>query len=919
MGSTQLEYKAAVYYFTIYTHATGRQEVTSHRSVLDQTCLIKDGRDRHIFSSRYGQLRKIIWQLAFFHPVASGTVCVGSSLFTMKTRDQLFGQLDLDVARVRARFALSFQTIDLIHGPEAQQLEVTPHQRIRDRHQLAVHDAGRFLDTYIVTQRLGHLLDAVQPFQQRHGQNALRLLPIRTLQFAPHQQVEFLIGAAKLYVRLERNRVVTLHQRVQEFVDGDRLIALITLVEVIALKHPRHGVLRRQTNEVSRAELVHPRGVERDFGFLGIENLEDLRLVGLGVVEYLLARQWRTSCALAARITDHAGEVTDQEYDLVAQILKLTKLINKDGVPQMQIRRRRVEPCLDTQRLATFDFFDQFGLDQQFICAALDQRQLLLNRLHTSPHIKGHQPYKISARLQVFAQPPPTNQTLTLERVASSRFWLYFIQLFHLHHVIHLFHFTFFKVKLPMIDTPPKAPPLYPKTHLLAASGIAALLSLALLVFPSSEVEAKRTNLALDLEMPADQNVQPQDAPQAAQATPEAVDSPFAQIDESQDQAQETAQAAVPPAKAPNPNHREIVVAKGDTLSTLFEKVGLPAATVHEVMASDKQARQFSKLQNGQVLQFELASDGQLKQIHTKLSDLETISLTRTATGFGFSREVSKPNVRNAYAHGVINSSLSSSAQRAGLSHSLTMDMANIFGYDVDFAQDIRKGDEFDVVYEQRVVNGKVVGNGNILSARFTNRGKTYTAVRYTNKQGNTNYYTAEGNSMRKAFIRTPVDFARISSMFSMGRKHPILNKIRAHKGVDYAAPRGTPIKATGDGKVLLAGRRGGYGNTVIIQHGDTYRTLYGHMQGFAKGVKTGGSVKQGQVIGYIGTTGLSTGPHLHYEFQVNGVHVDPLGQKLPMADPIAKSEKQRFMQQSQPLMARMDQEKATTLASNKR
>ena len=172
---------------------------------------------------------------------------------------------------------------------------------------------------------------------------------------------------------------------------------------------------------------------------------------------------------------------------------------------------------------------------------------------------------------------------------------------------------------------------------------------------------------------------------------------------------------------------------------------------------------------------------------------------------------------------------------------------------------------------------------------------------------------------MRKAFIRTPVDFARISSLFSMGRKHPILNKIRAHQGVDYAAPRGTPIKATGDGKVILAGSRGGYGNTVIIQHGETYRTLYGHMQGFAKGIRDGSNVKQGQVIGYIGTTGLSTGPHLHYEFQVNGVHVDPLGQKLPMADPIAKTEKQRFLQQSQPLMARMDQEKATMLASSKR
>jgi len=478
-----------------------------------------------------------------------------------------------------------------------------------------------------------------------------------------------------------------------------------------------------------------------------------------------------------------------------------------------------------------------------------------------------------------------------------------------------------------MNDTPPKAPPLYPKTHLLAASGIAALLSLALLVFPSSDVEAKRTNINLDLETPVDQFNSDQDAQEQPQATEASQSSPFAQIEDATDEPEETATTepekpkAAPPIaqKAAVATHKEVVVSKGDTLSTLFAKVGLPATSVHEVMTSDKQAKQFSQLKNGQILQFELSPEGNLKQLHSKLNDMESISLSRTDKGYTFTRDVSKPNVRTAYVHGVINSSLSLSAQRAGLSHSMTMDMAKIFGYDVDFAQDIRKGDEFDVIYEQKVVNGKTVSTGNILSARFTNRGKTYTAVRYTNKQGNTNYYTADGNSMRKAFIRTPVDFARISSMFSMGRKHPILNKIRAHKGVDYAAPRGTPIKATGDGKVLLAGRRGGYGNTVIIQHGDTYRTLYGHMQGFAKGVQTGSSVRQGQVIGYIGTTGLSTGPHLHYEFQVNGVHVDPLGQKLPMADPIAKSEKQRFMQESQPLMARMDQEKATMLASSKR
>ncbi|HJR30197.1 MAG TPA: peptidoglycan DD-metalloendopeptidase family protein [Pseudomonas sp.] len=474
-----------------------------------------------------------------------------------------------------------------------------------------------------------------------------------------------------------------------------------------------------------------------------------------------------------------------------------------------------------------------------------------------------------------------------------------------------------------MTTEPSKAPPLYPKTHLLAASGIAALLSLALLVFPSSDVEAKKTTLSLELESPAEQLTQDQDAADVVQATNEPAASPFAQIENSAEDTQETAQAAPAPAPVVEEKkasgHREVIVAKGDTLSTLFEKVGLPATSVHEILASDKQAKQFSQLKHGQKLEFEVSPDGQLTNLHSKVSDMESISLTRNDKGYTFNRITAKPTVRSAYVHGVINSSLSQSAARAGLSHSLTMDMASVFGYDVDFAQDIRQGDEFDVIYEQKVVNGKAVGNGPILSARFTNRGKTYTAVRYTNKQGNSSYYTADGNSMRKAFIRTPVDFARISSKFSMGRKHPILNKIRAHKGVDYAAPRGTPIKAAGDGQVLLAGRRGGYGNTVIIQHGNTYRTLYGHMQGFAKGIKTGGSVKQGQVIGYIGTTGLSTGPHLHYEFQVNGVHVDPLGQKVAMADPISKAERSRFLAQSQPLMARMDQEKATLLASSKR
>ncbi|MES2819473.1 MAG: peptidoglycan DD-metalloendopeptidase family protein [Pseudomonadota bacterium] len=469
----------------------------------------------------------------------------------------------------------------------------------------------------------------------------------------------------------------------------------------------------------------------------------------------------------------------------------------------------------------------------------------------------------------------------------------------------------------------PTKPPFYPKTHLLAASGVAALLSLALLVFPSREVEAKRTYLELD--NGAEQYNQDEQAFRATQDSETASESPFVQID---NPSQNTAQPAPSEQDAPSeetqaivadPSHKLITVGNGDTLSTVFSQVGLSATALHAVMDSSKEAKQFTRLKVGQILEFHLTPEGELKSLQSKLSDLESISLDKTDSGFAFKRDLVKPDVRSTYARGVIDSSLFLSAKRAGLSHNLTMDLANVFGYDIDFAQDIRVGDEFEVVYEEKHINGKQVGNGNILAARFTNRGKPYTAVRYTSKQGNTSYYTADGNSMRKAFIRTPVDFARISSRFSVGRRHPILNKIRAHKGVDYAAPRGTPIKAAGDGKVLLAGRKGGYGNTVVIQHGNSYRTLYGHMNGFAKGVRTGSAVKQGQIIGYIGTTGLSTGPHLHYEFQVKGVHVDPLGLKLPMADPIARNEKQRFLQQSQPMMALMDQEKATMLALNKR
>lgn len=449
--------------------------------------------------------------------------------------------------------------------------------------------------------------------------------------------------------------------------------------------------------------------------------------------------------------------------------------------------------------------------------------------------------------------------------------------------------------------------PLYPKSHLLAASGIAALLSLTLLVFPSSQVEAKKTLLSLDVEsstsLSTDKDAQPAELVTTAAGQG----------------MQPGAGANLQAPAAESPRETLITVSSGDTLSSVFAKAALPADTLHTLLASNKEAKQLTRIKPGQVIQITRNAQGELESMSSRLSRLESVHVTRTTKGFSVKRELIKPATRQTYARGTIDSSLFVATKRAGLPHKLALDLANIFGYDIDFALDIREGDEFEVVYEEKVVDGKTAGSGNILAARFTNRGKAYTAVRHTDRQGNSTYYRADGSSMRKAFIRTPVDFARISSRFTNARRHPVLNKIRAHKGVDYAARPGTPIKATGDGKIVLAGRKGGYGNTVVIQHGQRYRTLYAHMKGFAKGIRNGSHVTQGQIIGYVGTTGLSTGPHLHYEFQVNGTHVDPLSQKLPMADPIAGAERKRFLQQSQPLLARMDQERTSLLALNKR
>ena len=265
-------------------------------------------------------------------------------------------------------------------------------------------------------------------------------------------------------------------------------------------------------------------------------------------------------------------------------------------------------------------------------------------------------------------------------------------------------------------------------------------------------------------------------------------------------------------------------------------------------------------------------------------------------------------------AHGVINSSLFEAGDQAGMSDLMTLRLANAFGYDIDFAQDLRVGDSFSVIYDQVYRDGERLHGGDIIAATFTNQGKRFTAIRYTNAKGETLYYTEDGRPLRKAFLRTPVEFTRISSKFSVGRMHPILGKMRAHRGVDYAAPSGTPIRAAGAGKIIFRGTQSGYGNVVILQHQGKFTTLYGHMSRFAAG-KVGQSVSQGQVIGYVGMTGLATGPHLHYEFRLNGQHRDPLTVTLPKEEPLPASELARFNKGSGVLLARLKMVETVHLA----
>ena len=433
----------------------------------------------------------------------------------------------------------------------------------------------------------------------------------------------------------------------------------------------------------------------------------------------------------------------------------------------------------------------------------------------------------------------------------------------------------------------------FPRNHLMLASLLSFGLMVSMVFAPDESAHGARINATPTLPLTEDLSANYANALITAQNMLPILVIP------------NTAQASL------NTEWTDLEVQSGDNLSAIFNKVGLSAQDMYKVLNSTEDAKVLNRLYPGYQLSFHIPEAGKLAQLKVLKSPLEGYLFTLNDSGYQVEPILRTAEVRPAFKEGVINDSLFMAAKRADIPVAAIMDMAEIFGGVIDFILDPRDGDDFSLLYEQKFLDGQFIGNGDIIAAQFTNQGKQFIAVRYVSEHGDVGYYSPGGESMRKAFLRTPLDVFRISSNFSLNRKHPILNTIRAHKGTDYAAPKGTPVRATSDGVVTWAARNGSFGKLIVLQHRGQFETKYAHLNDYASGIKKGSRVRQGDIIGYVGQTGGATGPHLHYEFLIGGVHKDPrtiVGQ-LPQAVSLEPAELPRFKAQTQDLLKTFQKE----------
>ena len=354
---------------------------------------------------------------------------------------------------------------------------------------------------------------------------------------------------------------------------------------------------------------------------------------------------------------------------------------------------------------------------------------------------------------------------------------------------------------------------------------------------------------------------------------------------------------------------------RGDTYTAFLQRLGVSDEEAQRLMRRSEMAKPLRALRPGSTVQAQTADDGSLLSMRLIASRDTVVGVVREGEGFRAIEESGTLVRQTQVKSGEIRSSLFAATDAAGVPDNVATQLADIFGGDVDFHRDLRRGDSFSVVYEIHYFNGRPVYSGRVLAAEFVNNKRTLRAVWFDEEgEGRGGYYTPDGKNMRKAFLRSPLEFSRVTSGFAM-RFHPILQQWRAHKGVDYGAPNGTRVRATGDAIVEFAGRQGGYGNVVILRHSGSYSTTYGHLSGFARGIKKGVRVAQSDVIGFVGQTGWATGPHLHYEFRVNNEHRNPLTIALPTALPVPAGKLAVFHASATPLAGQLDLLRNTNLA----
>lgn len=361
---------------------------------------------------------------------------------------------------------------------------------------------------------------------------------------------------------------------------------------------------------------------------------------------------------------------------------------------------------------------------------------------------------------------------------------------------------------------------------------------------------------------------------------------------------------------------REERIQRGDTIGSLLARLQVDDPKASAYLRTARHVRSLYQLVPGRTVRAITTDNGELVSLRYLNGDGMELVVRKRGDDFFAREQPLATEQRLLMSSGEIRTSLFAATDAAGLSDGVALQLTDVFSSEVDFHRDLRPGDRFAVVFEAFYSNGELVRTGRIVAAEFTNAGRTYRAIYFQDAQGRGGYYTPEGKNLRKTFLRSPLEFSRISSGFSTSRFHPVLNTWRAHKGVDYAAPRGTRVKVTADGYVQFVGQHGGYGNLIVVRHNNAYSTAYGHLSAFGKGLHAGQRVNQGDVIGFVGMTGLATGPHLHYEFRVNGAHQNPLRLAVPPGPPITAELRIAFEESLRPLLEQLELIRGMNLAA---